>query len=61
MPNSLRVTRAEARAKSRALLFFTINFNNFTFFLPARGSEEIRTTARGLNKISQHSEFSRET
>ena len=38
----LRGTRAEAKS----LLFLTINLNNITFPLTARGSEEKMTTAR---------------
>ena len=40
-----RGTKAEAHVKQRKKI---INWHNFTFSLAARGSEERRTIARGL-------------
>ena len=49
-----------ANCEAQSLLLFTINFHNFTFSLAARGSDEGRTTAGGLetnteDKESNHS------
>ena len=40
--------RGKRLRKPESLLVFTINLNNFTFSLAARGSEERKTTARGV-------------
>ena len=44
-----RLSREErGRKPERILLFFTVDLRNYTLSLAARGSEERRTTARGL-------------